>query len=113
MRGYDERAAEGSLGVLLSEEIRLPSFSVLGQWLPPELADQAQFLAFWDYASVRPRQFTPDAPQSIQLSSLGLGVRYTVSRFLDLRFDYGWQQLALPGADHPGRAAHLSVTMGY
>ena len=113
VRGYDERAAEGSLGVLLSEELRMPAFAIFGNWLPPELGDQAQLLAFWDYGSVRDRQFTPGTPRSIQLSSLGLGVRYTVSRFVDLRFDYGWQQLKLPGAPTTGRAAHLSLTVGY
>ena len=113
VRGYDERAANGSEGILLSNELRSPSFSLFGGGLPYGLVDQAQLLAFWDYASVRDHQTTPGNPTSVQLSSVGLGARYTVSRFVDLRADYGHELLKLPGATKLGQVLHVSLTMGY
>ena len=85
VRGYNERDANGSAGFLVSQELRSPSFSLIKEWLPDGITDQAQLLVFWDYGSVRDAQFTPGAPPSIKLSSLGVGARYTraVSGFSD------------------------------
>jgi hypothetical protein len=36
-----------------------------------------------------------------------------IGRYLDLRFDYGWQLTKAPGATHTGNLADLSVTLAY
>lgn len=113
VRGYDERVANGSQGILISNELRSPSFSLLRGFAPGDLTDQAQLLVFWDYASVREHQITPGNPSSFQLSGVGGGIRYTVSRFVDLRADYGHQMLKLPGATKLGQVLHVSMTVGY
>lgn len=112
VRGYHERAANGSEGVILSEELRSPPFAPLARFVPPEFADQLQLLAFWDYGSVRDVHNTPGTPASIQLSSVGGGLRYAVSRFLDVRLDYGHELLKPPGASGLNNVLHVSVTLG-
>jgi hemolysin activation/secretion protein len=113
VRGYDERAANGSLGLLLRSELRSPPFS-LGRFLPAgDLADQGQVLAFWDYGAVREKQLVPGASTSVELESIGVGLRYAVGRTVDFRLDYGWQLRLLPGATSRSQMAQLAVTIGY
>ena len=116
VRGYDERSANGSEGILLSQELRSPSFHLIApnvMALPDGVTDQAQLLAFWDYASVREHQVTPGSPSSFELSSMGAGIRYSLSRYVDLRADYGDQLLRLPGAKKLGQVLHVSLTAGF
>jgi hemolysin activation/secretion protein len=113
VRGYNERDANGSAGFLASQELRSPSFSLIGGWLPGGIKDQAQLLVFWDYASVRDAQFTPGNLPSVKLSSLGAGARYTIGSYLDLRLDYGFQQRRLPGASSLGDLLQVAVTVSY
>jgi hemolysin activation/secretion protein len=113
VRGYDERAASGSVGFFMSQELRTPPVSLLsGRW-SMTAADQAQFLMFWDYGVVRDAQYNPDSPAGTKLSSIGVGLRYTVGHVVDFRFDYGWQQRRLPGADRLNGLAHIAVTASY
>jgi len=65
---------------------------------------------FWDYGVVRNRNV---APAKAELSGAGLGVRYTLSRYVDVRFDYGWQLKPIEGAVGRDQFAHLAVTLGY
>ena len=113
VRGYDERAANGSVGFLASQELRTPPFSLARDWLPDGLVDQAQLLAFWDYGSVRDAQYTPGTIPSTKLSSLGVGARYTVTRYVDFRIDYGFQQRRLPGASSLGQLLQAALTLSY
>jgi hemolysin activation/secretion protein len=113
VRGYNERDANGSVGFLMSQELRSPPFSLLKGWLPAGMADEAQLLAFWDYGSVRDAKFTPGAIPSIKLSSLGLGARYTVAQYLDFRIDYGFQQRRSPGASSLGGLLQAALTVSY
>lgn len=110
VRGYPDNAGGGSHGLLLTQEVRAPVMSPLRRMLGDRAADQLQFLAFWDYAVVRNRNV---APAKAALSGIGLGVRYTLSRYVDLRFDYGWQLKPITGAVGRNQFAHLAVTLGY
>src|SRR5262249_40509221 len=62
VRGYDERAANGSVGFLASQELRSPAFALLNPARPDsgpsEWDDAFQILAFWDYGYVRDAQST-------------------------------------------------------
>ena len=113
VRGYDERAANGSLGLLLRQELRSPPFGLLAALPLKDASDQAQLLAFWDYGSVREKQIAPGAPTSTQLESVGLGMRYSVQRYLEMRLDYGWQLRRLPGAQIRSQMAQLAITVSY
>jgi hemolysin activation/secretion protein len=113
VRGYDERAANGSIGLLVTEELRTPPFRPAKFLGATDFGEEAQFLAFWDYASVRERQIAPGSPSSVQLESVGLGLRYTIARYLDFRLDYGWQLRKLPGAAGRSQLGHLGATVSY
>ena len=113
VRGYDEYAASGSEGVLLTQELRSPPFSVAQLLTGRSIKDQVQLDAFWDYADVYDKQRIPGNPSSVQLASVGLGVRCVIDRHFDLRFDYGWQLRNAPGATEHGQFGHLSFTVAY
>jgi hemolysin activation/secretion protein len=113
VRGYNERAANGSVGFLASQELRTPPFSLANGLLSDGVVDQAQLLAFWDYGSVRDAHYTAGTIPSTKLSSLGVGARYTVTRYVDLRIDYGFQQRRLPGASSLGQLLQASLTISY
>lgn len=113
VRGYDERAANGSLGLLITEELRSPPFRPARLLTGAEIGEQAQLLAFWDYGSVREKQIVPGARSSVELASVGLGLRYSIARYFDFRLDYGWQLRKLPGASGRSQLGHLSVAASY
>ena len=113
VRGYDERAANGSVGVLVTEELRTPPFRPVKLLGGGEIGEEAQLLAFWDFASVREKQTAPGAHSSTQLSSVGLGMRYTIARYFDFRLDYGWQLRKPPGAASRSQMGHIAVTASY
>ncbi|MGB8168238.1 MAG: ShlB/FhaC/HecB family hemolysin secretion/activation protein [Chthoniobacteraceae bacterium] len=120
VRGYDEREARGDSGYLLSAELRSPPvslFRVRGGGKDaadsPALNDQLQLLAFVDYGKARIHQALPGEPGSTDLASVGLGLRYAITPYVSVRFDYGWQLET--SALHPGDsgAAHLGVIVSY
>ncbi|MEI9992949.1 MAG: ShlB/FhaC/HecB family hemolysin secretion/activation protein [Rhizomicrobium sp.] len=113
VRGYEERAANGSDGYLASLELRGPTIAPLHD-LGLSAADQLQPLAFWDYGNVSFKNAQASGPRAAELQSVGVGARYSVGRYLDVRFDYGWQIEKLPvsGAGL-GNLATVSVTLGY
>jgi hemolysin activation/secretion protein len=113
VRGYDERAASGSDGYLASFELRSPPLSPLRHLIGVE--DQGQLLAFFDYGNVSYKNVqSASAPRTTELQSTGVGLRYGIGRYLDVRFDYGWQLKRLPAAGtHLGNLATVSVTLGY
>ncbi len=113
VRGYDERVANGSEGLLLSEELRTPAFSLAKLVTGHGIDDQAQLLAFWDYGSVREKQLVPGNTTSVSLESVGMGMRYAITRYLDFRLDYGWQLRKLPGAPTRGKMGHIGITLSY
>jgi hemolysin activation/secretion protein len=113
VRGYNERAANGSVGFLARQELRTPAFSLVQGLLPEGTVDQAQLLAFWDYGSVRDAQYPAGTIPSTKLSSLGVGARYVVNRYVDFRMDYGFQQRRLPGASSLGQLLQAALTLSY
>lgn len=90
VRGYDEREANGDHGVLLSTEIRLPSFSIFRYW-NKKINDRLQFLGFVDYGKVWANEREVGLPKSVHLLGIGPGLRYVIDPYLALRIDYGWK----------------------
>jgi len=90
VRGYEERMAAGAEGFLISNELRAPAFSV-GKLFDKTAKDQLQVLGFFDYGQTSNRVLLANEDPHVLLKSAGAGLRYQVSRFLSVRFDYGWQ----------------------
>jgi hypothetical protein len=71
--------------------------------------DRLQFLGFWEYGSATNHAPLPGEPSEIALSSVGLGVRYTINTYLSVRYDYGFQ-LHRTGCDNDhGSRSDLGV----
>ena len=113
VRGYDPRSASGTQGVLASFELRSPAYHPLRALGNTSLPDRLQGLLFIDTGYVAYRHAQQGQPCSTRLGSVGLGLRYALDRYLDLRFDYGWQLSAAPGAGGRDSLAHLSLTLSY
>jgi hemolysin activation/secretion protein len=88
-----------------------------------KLVDQLQFLAFMDYGFVvyvdpipTNNNTTPPAPgeTTAHLWSVGGGLRYTVNRYLNVRFDYGVQlHDSGPTASDYGSRGHIGVIASF
>ena len=113
VRGYDERTANGSDGLLLSSEFRSPPTGVIDPLFGTSTGDQLQFDAFWDFGHVREHKDAPSTPNSQTLQSAGAGLHYTLDRFVDLRFEYAWQLRKPPGVKKLGSEPYLSLVIGY
>jgi len=112
VRGYNPRSANGSQGVLASLELRSPSYSPLKE-LGIAADDAGQLLAFYDTGFVSDLHQQTGQAKSASLQSVGFGARFGIGRYLDLRFDYGWQLTNAPGATHTGNLADISITLAY
>jgi len=101
VRGYPERAMRGDRGLFLQAELYSPAFHPL-QWLAKKApdrwsdadqkTDELRFLFFYDYGWADVITPTPAEPGEIlNMSSVGLGLRYRFNKSLTFRFDYGYQ----------------------
>lgn len=117
VRGYDERAENGSQGVLVSEELRTPGFSLAKMFLNTNSPwnDQSQLGVFYDYGSVSNNDQIPNTPSSAQLQSVGLGYHLIAGPDQNIRLDldYGFQLRKLPGAADTSQFGHIAVTLAY
>ncbi len=117
VRGYEERLVSGTEGYVISNELRAPSFSP-GRWMDKTAKDEMQILGFFDYGETSNRTLQLGEDPHIILSSVGVGMRYQVSRFLTVRFDYGWH-LTNPFDGIPGGRAidnsrgHISAMFSF
>jgi len=50
---------------------------------------------------------------NVELSSVGLGLRYTLSTNLSIRFDYGWQLKDAGAGDPDSSRAHVAVLLSF
>ncbi|MDA1276991.1 MAG: hypothetical protein O2960_23485 [Verrucomicrobia bacterium] len=117
VRGYEERTVSGSEGFLISNELRAGSFSP-GRWLDKTAKDEMQILGFFDYGETSNPILQIGEDPHLLLMSAGVGMRYEVSRFLSVRFDYGWQ-LTDPfrgiavGREIPNSRGHVSASLSF
>jgi hemolysin activation/secretion protein len=91
VRGYDERVVTGDNGWIINSELRTPAIflgNILGV---PGGRDELQFLGFVDAGSVSlDHHVAADGDNTHHvLCSVGAGLRFTISRNLSLRLDYG------------------------
>lgn len=118
VRAYDNFAVSGDEGWYLNNELRTPSFSPLAHWLGAKtnqkVADQLQFLAFYDYGAasrIDAGKYFEKSNQTI--SSVGVGVAYNINPFLAVRCDYGWKVEKVTGDTTADSRGHISVIIGY
>jgi hemolysin activation/secretion protein len=112
VRGYDERTASGSEGLLLSSEFRSPPIGMIDPLFGASTGDQLQGDVFWDFGHVREHKGSAGTPNSETLQSVGAGFHYTLDRFVDLRFEYAWQLRKPPGVKKLGSEPYLSLVVG-
>jgi len=124
VRGYDEREANGDVGYFVSGEVRTPPVGLGHYFVSDYKSDQLQFLAFSDYGGVsqyKQDNFsiggTPSTNPNINLWSVGGGLRYSISTFVSVRFDYGWQLIDSDVnylfREHDGSRGHLGIVVSY
>jgi hemolysin activation/secretion protein len=111
VRGYDPRAISGSQGFLISNELRSPALSPLKD-AGLGVDDALQLLAFHDYGRVGYLNDQTNLSRRAELQSVGIGLRYSLDRYMDVRFDYGWQLERVPGASKLGNLGIVSITVG-
>lgn len=113
VRGYDERAANGTSGILLSQEIRSPPFSIVKTLADRDIGDSAQLDAFWDYGEVHLKSPPTTGPSGGVLESVGMGLRYALSRYVTFRLEYGFQLRTPPGATTHSQFGQIQLTLAY
>jgi hemolysin activation/secretion protein len=111
IRGYVTDAALGSDGILLSQELRAPAFSLIRlSHLPGAARDTEQFGAFCDYGHAGQ---VAGASKTTDLASLGLDLHASFGRNVSLSFDIGWQMRRPPGAAKRGAFTDVAMLVGY
>jgi len=114
VRGYDERSANGDQGYILNAELRTPPGSLLKIFGEQSVEDSLQFVAFFDYGYVEDIQPAPGADDvTTFLMSCGPGLRYSIDRFVNVRFDWGFQLHQAPPYSTKWGRAELSATIAY
>ncbi|MDB6122850.1 MAG: peptide transporter [Pedosphaera sp.] len=107
VRGYDERLVNGDDGWLISNELRSPAIKA-GRFIPNQEANYLQLLAFLDYGGIHTLDRVASDPKDVSLASVGPGLRFTLSKNLTVRFDYGFQ-LTERFASSSRSRAHIGV----
>src|SRR5262249_18545511 len=115
VRGYDERVILGDNGWIINNEIRTPPLLLGNLFNLPNGRDEIQFLAFFDAGRETVIDSLPGADitnPDRTLCSTGLGFRYTMSRNLALRLDYGFPLTEKSLNQHPNRT-HVGVMLSF
>jgi hemolysin activation/secretion protein len=113
VRGYDEDEVNADEGYIFSTEVRTPTISIGDLFHCPQVRDQLQLLAFWDYGSASNHTLLPGEPDETTLSSVGGGVRYTINTYLSVRFDYGFQLHSTGFDSDRGSRSDLGIVLSY
>jgi hemolysin activation/secretion protein len=120
VRGYDERfVSDADEGWIMRNELRTPPVKLLGNLFScPQLQDQFQLVGFWDYAVANPHDPLPGEVDDTELSGAGAGIRYSISQYLSVRADYGFQLLDVDHliSDQPSRHDgrwHIGIVCSY
>jgi hemolysin activation/secretion protein len=113
VRGYDEREVNTDDGFIFTTEVRSPTISIGDFVHLPKIKDQLQFLAFWDYGSGSNHAPLPGESNEIPLSSLGVGLRYTINTYLSIRYDYAFQLLRTGFDNDRGSRSDIGIVLSY
>jgi len=108
IRGYDMRLINGDSGYVGNLEIATDPIQLclLGD-------DQIQYLAFHDFGDSYNHTLLPGEDRSVDLSSVGVGLRYGLSSNFSLRADYAWQTAEVALLRQPRQRAHIAAVIAY
>jgi hemolysin activation/secretion protein len=101
VRGYEEREVSGDSGVTGSVELRTP---LVDNFIPglkrskeyrernPDdwMMHRLQLIAFYDFGKISNANPTPGESKNEAFSSLGAGVRLGLTKYSQIKFDYGF-----------------------
>ena len=87
VRGYQERATNGDIGVVFHNNLFSPPIHALKII---NIQDELKFLCFFDYGIAIDNNPLAGQPKRFYLLSVGPGLRYSISPNFSLRFDYGF-----------------------
>ena len=112
IRGYDERAVIGDDAWILSNELRTPAIYLGNLLQVPGGRDELQLLGFFDCGGMSLDHHVPADGNDLHhaLYSIGAGLRYTISRNLSVRFDYGIPLSERGITQHQDRA-HIGILL--
>jgi hemolysin activation/secretion protein len=123
VRGYREREFGGDSGFTGTLELRSPLFN---NFLPGlKLSEDAleadpdnikthrlQAIGFFDFGHVHRNDPVPGLNDDETASSVGLGLRFSLSRYSQMKFDYGFPLDETEDSDSSGRG-HLSLSLQF
>lgn len=109
VRGYDTFTASGDEGLIIGAELRAPAQRLL----KGRIFDRFEPLVFAEGGRVYSRTPQNNQRQRTELGSAGIGFRYNLDRYLDLRFDYAVQLRGSPTARPALGRGHLSLTASW
>ncbi len=107
IRGYDMRLVNGDSGYFLNLEARTIPLCI------GPCGGETQLLGFFDYGNADNHTLLPGEDVSVDLSSVGLGLRYSLDETASLRLDYGVQLNAVTAQPDPRQRIHLGVVLAY
>ncbi len=114
VRGYATDTALASEGLLVTQELRGPAFSLIrALHIDAPVSDQMQLGVFWDYGHVHQPEPVAYQTNDADLSSTGVNLHATLGRYVDLRVDTGWQLRRAPGAEGRAALADIALTIGF
>lgn len=111
VRGFDQRVARGDHGFWSTVELYTPEFSFGRVFDWENETDSLRALGFFDAANLGNVDLLPQEPSSMQIASVGLGLRYNYSDWFKFRIDYGYPVVTenVFGVDESGRF-HIGAT---
>lgn len=110
VRGFDQRVARGDHGFWTTFELYTPelSFGRIFDW--ENETDSLRFLGFFDAANFGNTDLLVGEPSSLQIGSVGAGLRWNYSDWFKFRLDYGYPVFSENViADESGRF-HIGAT---
>lgn len=109
VRGFTEREISNDVGHLLSTELYTPNFCAGIE----AVATQCRMLAFYDSAYASRNNPLAGEQLKASISSVGLGLRFSMSKYLNLQMDYG-QVVDAGGAQNKGdKRLHFMLGLSY
>ncbi|OGI21974.1 MAG: hypothetical protein A2287_06470 [Candidatus Melainabacteria bacterium RIFOXYA12_FULL_32_12] len=106
VRGYSEGILSGDNGYLFGGELRVPIFLLPEKIGNLKIRDNIQGVAFAETAGAFPEDYVRS---SQTLTSVGLGIRANLTKYLTGRVDYGFGLAANREDDQPLARLHFSI----
>ena len=110
IRGYDMRLVNGDNGYIVNVE--LMNCPISTGWTRC-CDDELQFLGFFDAGEATLHSPLPGEGRSVQLASVGVGLRYTAGRRAIVRAEYGYPlDRDVTGVNRDGRV-HIGAVLSF